>query len=127
MNLFCRNVLRVLLENLEDEDGTTRSLVFGVLTEMLKQVRKSSPHFSLYLSYTGTYGAWKVETICTVLGLTSLLASELPELQIFGKSQRWLEKVDRNFVKKHLLKSHWFSANLFDFSWVFFQGKFENC
>jgi hypothetical protein len=34
----CRNVLRVLLENLEDEDGTTRALVFGVLTEMLKQV-----------------------------------------------------------------------------------------
>jgi len=32
-----RIVLRVLLENLEDEDGTTRALVFGVLTEMLKQ------------------------------------------------------------------------------------------
>jgi len=32
-----RSVLRVLLENLEDEDGSTRSLVFGVLTEMLKQ------------------------------------------------------------------------------------------
>lgn len=27
----------MLLENLEDEDGSTRSLVFGVLTEMLKQ------------------------------------------------------------------------------------------
>ena len=34
-----RNVLRVLLENLEDEDGSTRALVFGVLTEMLKQVK----------------------------------------------------------------------------------------
>ena len=33
-----RSVLRVLLENLEDEDGSTRALVFGVLTEMLKQV-----------------------------------------------------------------------------------------
>jgi CLIP-associating protein 1/2 len=32
-----RSVLRVLLENLEDEDGSTRALVFGVLTEMLKQ------------------------------------------------------------------------------------------
>jgi len=32
-----RNVLRVLLENLEDDDGSTRALVFGVLTEMLKQ------------------------------------------------------------------------------------------
>ena len=31
-------MLRVLLENLEDEDGSTRALVFGVLTEMLKQV-----------------------------------------------------------------------------------------
>jgi hypothetical protein len=79
-------VLRVLLENLEDEDGTTRCLVFGVLTEMLKQVRESSPHFNLHLSYT--YGAWKVKTLCTVLGLTSNLASELLELQ----SQRWLEK-----------------------------------
>jgi hypothetical protein len=76
MNLFCRNVLRVLLENLEDEDGTTRSLVFGVLTEMLKQVSKSSLPFNLHLSYP--YGAWKVETLCTVLGLTSVLASELP-------------------------------------------------
>ena len=28
----------MLLENLEDEDGSTRALVFGVLTEMLKQV-----------------------------------------------------------------------------------------
>jgi hypothetical protein len=90
MKLLCRNVLRVLLENLEDEDGTTRSLVFGVLTEMLKQVRESSLPFSLHLSYS--YGAWKVENICTVLGLTGLLASELPELQILGKSQRWLEK-----------------------------------
>ena len=36
-----RSVLRVLLENLEDEDGSTRALVFGVLTEMLKQVRVS--------------------------------------------------------------------------------------
>ncbi len=42
MNFLCRNVLRVLLENLEDEDGTTRSLVFGVLTEMLKQVRETA-------------------------------------------------------------------------------------
>jgi len=32
-----RNVLRVLLENLEDSEGATRALVFGVLTEMLKQ------------------------------------------------------------------------------------------
>ena len=32
-----RTVLRVLLENLEDEEGSTRALVFGVLTEMLKQ------------------------------------------------------------------------------------------
>jgi hypothetical protein len=53
MNLLCRNVLRVLLENLEDEDGTTRSLVFGVLTEMLKQVRESSLPFYLHLSYMG--------------------------------------------------------------------------
>merc|ERR1719264_684025 len=32
-----RTVLRVLLENLEDSEGSTRSLVFGVLTEMMKQ------------------------------------------------------------------------------------------
>ena len=32
-----RAVLRLLLENLSDESGATRALVFGVLTEMLKQ------------------------------------------------------------------------------------------
>lgn len=32
-----RALLRLLLENLNDEAGTTRALVFGVLTEMLKQ------------------------------------------------------------------------------------------
>ena len=32
-----RTVLRVLLENLEDGEGTSRALVFGVLTEMIKQ------------------------------------------------------------------------------------------
>ena len=32
-----RDVLRLLLENLSDEVGSTRALVFGVLTEMLKQ------------------------------------------------------------------------------------------
>jgi len=32
-----RTVLRVLLENLEDSEGSTRALVFGVLTEMMKQ------------------------------------------------------------------------------------------
>ena len=32
-----RALLRLLLENLNDEVGTTRALVFGVLTEMLKQ------------------------------------------------------------------------------------------
>jgi len=32
-----RSLLRVLLENLEDEDGSVRALVFGVLTEMLNQ------------------------------------------------------------------------------------------
>jgi len=32
-----RTVLRVLLENLEDTEGSTRALVFGVLTEMMKQ------------------------------------------------------------------------------------------
>ena len=32
-----RTVLRVLLENLDDAEGATRALVFGVLTEMLKQ------------------------------------------------------------------------------------------
>ena len=31
-----RTVLRVLLENLEDSEGASRALVFGVLTEMLK-------------------------------------------------------------------------------------------
>jgi len=31
-----RTVLRVLLENLEDTEGASRALVFGVLTEMLK-------------------------------------------------------------------------------------------
>ena len=35
--LFYRALLRLLLENLNDEAGTTRALVFGVLTEMLKQ------------------------------------------------------------------------------------------
>ena len=34
---YQRNVLRVVLENLEDEEGATRALVFGVLTEMMKQ------------------------------------------------------------------------------------------
>ena len=29
--------MRLLLENLSDEVGATRALVFGVLTEMLKQ------------------------------------------------------------------------------------------
>ena len=33
----CRALLRLLLENLNDEVGATRALVFGVLTEMLKQ------------------------------------------------------------------------------------------
>jgi CLIP-associating protein 1/2 len=32
-----RTVLRVLLENLEDPEGSSRALVFGVLTEMMKQ------------------------------------------------------------------------------------------
>jgi len=32
-----RTLLRVLLENLEDNEGSSRALVFGVLTEMLKQ------------------------------------------------------------------------------------------
>merc|ERR1712001_443855 len=32
-----RTLLRLLLENLVDEIGATRALVFGVLTEMLKQ------------------------------------------------------------------------------------------
>lgn len=32
-----RAILRLLLENLSDETGATRALVFGVLTEMLKQ------------------------------------------------------------------------------------------
>merc|ERR1740116_684681 len=32
-----RTVLRVLLENLDDAEGATRALVFGVFTEMLKQ------------------------------------------------------------------------------------------
>ena len=34
-----RNILRLLIENLSDEVGATRALVFGVLTEMLKQDR----------------------------------------------------------------------------------------
>ena len=37
--LSCRNILRLLIENLSDEVGATRALVFGVLTEMLKQER----------------------------------------------------------------------------------------
>ena len=38
LNIYIfRTVLRLLLENLSDEVGTTRALVFGVLTEMLKQ------------------------------------------------------------------------------------------
>ena len=32
-----RTVLRVLLENLDDTEGASRALVFGVITEMLKQ------------------------------------------------------------------------------------------
>ena len=32
-----RTLLRLLLENLMDDIGATRALVFGVLTEMLKQ------------------------------------------------------------------------------------------
>lgn len=32
-----RSVLRLLIENLADESGATRALVFGVLTEMLKR------------------------------------------------------------------------------------------
>ena len=32
-----RAILRLLLENLSDEVGATRALVFGVLTEMLKR------------------------------------------------------------------------------------------
>ena len=35
--LFFRDVLRLLLENLSDEVGSTRAMVFGALTEMLKQ------------------------------------------------------------------------------------------
>ena len=34
---FSRTLLRLLLENLMDDIGATRALVFGVLTEMLKQ------------------------------------------------------------------------------------------
>merc|ERR1719323_314723 len=34
-----RNILRLLIENLSDDVGATRALVFGVLTEMLKQER----------------------------------------------------------------------------------------
>ncbi len=34
-----RAVLRLLLENLSDEAGASRALVFGVLTEMLRQER----------------------------------------------------------------------------------------
>ena len=37
-NVFSfRDVLRLLLENLSDEVGATRAMVFGALTEMLKQ------------------------------------------------------------------------------------------
>lgn len=43
-----RTVLRLLLENLSDEVGATRALVFGVLTEMLKQ----SDLISSFQSYT---------------------------------------------------------------------------
>jgi len=42
LNEHFRTVLRVLLENLEDSEGSTRALVFGVLTEMLKQERLQS-------------------------------------------------------------------------------------
>ena len=35
--LIFRTLLRLLLENLADDIGATRALVFGVLTEMLKQ------------------------------------------------------------------------------------------
>jgi len=34
-----RAILRLLLENLADESGATRALVFGALTEMLRQER----------------------------------------------------------------------------------------
>ena len=37
-----RALLRVLLENLEDEEGAVRALVFGVLTEMLNQASLQS-------------------------------------------------------------------------------------
>ena len=37
MIFLLRTILRLLLENLIDEIGATRALVFGVLTEMLKQ------------------------------------------------------------------------------------------
>lgn len=39
-----RHLLRLLLENLIDDVGATRALVFGVLTEMLKQ-DQLTPHF----------------------------------------------------------------------------------
>merc|ERR1719483_913747 len=35
LNEHFRTVLRVLLENLEDSEGSTRALVFGVFTELL--------------------------------------------------------------------------------------------
>ena len=35
--LYFRSILRLLLENLSDEVGAARALVFGVLTEMLRQ------------------------------------------------------------------------------------------
>ena len=38
LHFICfRDVLRLLLENLSDQVGSTRALVFGALTEMLKQ------------------------------------------------------------------------------------------
>ena len=37
LDFLCRDVLRLLLENLSDQVGSTRALVFGALTEMLKQ------------------------------------------------------------------------------------------
>ena len=39
MSVAFRAILRLLLENLYDESGAIRALVFGVLTEMLKQER----------------------------------------------------------------------------------------
>ena len=37
LRLYWWDVLRLLLENLSDEVGSTRAMVFGALTEMLKQ------------------------------------------------------------------------------------------